>query len=908
MKIRPAQPIHPAFGAAAVLAAALFHHTPVRAADVLFVDNETPHASWKTLVESGGHTYTLFDTSAYNLSLNNQANLDYVNSFDVIVMSGSNANFNAVRTHGAVWNTQPTPMINLGNYLISGQFQAGSWQWTTPGTGTVPNASGTVHVLAPADPIWNGVPITPGTPPTVALYSLSAGHINPGANTFRSGITTVAAQSSNNANIAIAHADPGALRTGSQEQYFIASMTGGANQAVPFTDAGKAAFLKAIDTLVDLPGPPEITLLSPASGLAGVPLAADLVATFSRRIELTGTGIATIRNLTAGSESDEVIDLPDPRVTTSSNRLTISPAAGLALDTHYAVRISGDAIVDEENNPFAGILNDDDWHFFTTPDSTPPTLTPGDIVDDKNGGPVEVDTWVTYTVTFSEEIDPLSISIDDFGNAGTSAVVFRPLTTTGPGVFRVEARPTTPGTLRLMVLAGAVITDLAGNPLDTSSAILDDTTIQVFIPNDYGNWIDGFGLAPAQKDFTADPDGDGIANGLESWFGTSPAEHSTGLMLHAADGLTATLTHPINPDPPDDVEGFYQWSPDLTAWYPDGHGPEGGATVSFDAVTIGDTATVTATASEELERLFVRAGVTRDVSVADLQRDFRKLDFGMFIHYNMATYHNVEWVSGYPSPSTFNPAGPIDTDAWADAAVSAGMTYGVLTAKHVSGFCLWDSALTTYDVMHPDCPVQEDIVAKFIKSFNSRGLKAGIYYCWRHPGFNSQYKVLPPECDPATHTFQQQIAFQKAQIAELLEKFPQAFYIWNDAYDSQVGPADDLLNHIRGIKPDVLACGNWWNWGLKGTPYLDIAVMEQNHFPPGNEPPGETCWHLEQNWFWKSNSAPAAAQTIVNHINTARSRNSNFLLNVGPDPNGNIIPASVQRLAQIGDLLRQQEE
>lgn len=61
----------------------------------------------------------------------------------------------------------------------------------------------------------------------------------------------------------------------------------------------------------------------------------------------------------------------------------------------------------------------------------------------------------------------------------------------------------------------------------------------------------------------------------------------------------------------------------------------------------------------------------------------------------------VQWVSGYPDPSTFDPGGTVDTDAWADAAVSAGMTYAVLTAKHVGGFCLWDSKYTTYDVMHP---------------------------------------------------------------------------------------------------------------------------------------------------------------------------------------------------------------
>ncbi len=294
---------------------------------------------------------------------------------------------------------------------------------------------------------------------------------------------------------------------------------------------------------------------------------------------------------------------------------------------------------------------------------------------------------------------------------------------------------------------------------------------------------------------------------------------------------------------------------------------------------------------------------TRPVNA--LQEDFLKLKSGMFVHFNLATYKGVQWVSGYHDPSTFNPGvDTIDTDAWSDAAASAGMTYAVLTAKHVSGFCLWDSKYTTYDVMHPDCPYKKDLVAQFIKSFKSRGLKVGLYHCWRHPGFGDpkQYKVLPPECDPAAHTLDEQNEFQKAQIAELLTKYPDAFYIWNDALDPKVMPADEILTHIRGIRPNTLASANWWNWGRKGTPYVDIAVKEMRHFPQGNTAPGETCWCLEQKWFWKEGARSKTARQVVDLMATANSRNSNFLLNVGPDRNGKIVESSITTLAEIGKL------
>ena len=296
---------------------------------------------------------------------------------------------------------------------------------------------------------------------------------------------------------------------------------------------------------------------------------------------------------------------------------------------------------------------------------------------------------------------------------------------------------------------------------------------------------------------------------------------------------------------------------------------------------------------------------TKD-SVKVLQDKFLKLKFGMFLHYNMATYKGVQWVSGYQDPSTFNPGvDTIDTDAWADAAASAGMKYAVLTVKHVSGFCLWDSKYTTYDVMNPACPYKKDLVAQFIKSFKSRGLKVGLYYCWRHPRFGNpnKYKVLPPECDPSTHSLEEQNEFQMKQIAELVEKYPDVFYIWNDGFDPNIGlTADKLLDLIRGIRPGVIASANWFDWGKKGDPYVDIAVTETKHFRKDNKAPGETCWCLEQSWFWSKRFHPKNAQNIAHQIDIANSRNANFLLNVAPDKQGNLGKASVKVLEEIGKI------
>ena len=293
--------------------------------------------------------------------------------------------------------------------------------------------------------------------------------------------------------------------------------------------------------------------------------------------------------------------------------------------------------------------------------------------------------------------------------------------------------------------------------------------------------------------------------------------------------------------------------------------------------------------------------------VGDMQEDFLKLKFGMFIHFNMETFKGVQWVAGYHSPADFDPGGPVDTDAWADAAKSAGMKYAVLTVKHVSGFCLWDSKYTTYDVMNPACPYQRDLVAQFVRSFTSRGLKVGFYYCWRNPGFAAKFKVLPPECDPANHDMQEQIEFQKKQIAELVEKYPQAFYIWNDGLDPEIMSSEQATSFFHGLRPGLLASANWWDWNKKGSPYLDVVVSETRHLGQrhlDNKTTGETCWCLEGGQWFYGGAKPKAADDIVKQLTIANSHHANFLLNVGPDKHGRFQDDSVKTLAEIGRLLK----
>jgi hypothetical protein len=143
-------------------------------------------------------------------------------------------------------------------------------------------------------------------------------------------------------------------------------------------------------------------------------------------------------------------------------------------------------------------------------DMTPPTVT--SIVDDKSGGPVTVNTLVTYTVTFDEDIDDASVTAADFDNEGTAAVTIGSIAETTPtsGIFTVQVTPTSVGSLKLRIKSDAVIEDTSGN--DLVVPVSDDTTITV--QTQYQAWAGG-------AVFGADANGDGVSNGLAFLLGAA---------------------------------------------------------------------------------------------------------------------------------------------------------------------------------------------------------------------------------------------------------------------------------------------------------------------------------------------------------------------------------------------------
>jgi alpha-L-fucosidase len=120
-----------------------------------------------------------------------------------------------------------------------------------------------------------------------------------------------------------------------------------------------------------------------------------------------------------------------------------------------------------------------------------------------------------------------------------------------------------------------------------------------------------------------------------------------------------------------------------------------------------------------------RAIPHRDRPILDLQQRFVDLRFGMFLHFNMATFLDREWGDPTSSLSLFHRTA-LDTDQWIATTQSANMTWGCLTTRHHDGFCIWPTktgAASVGQTLH-----STDVVLAYANSFRKAGLRIGLYY------------------------------------------------------------------------------------------------------------------------------------------------------------------------------------
>jgi alpha-L-fucosidase len=273
--------------------------------------------------------------------------------------------------------------------------------------------------------------------------------------------------------------------------------------------------------------------------------------------------------------------------------------------------------------------------------------------------------------------------------------------------------------------------------------------------------------------------------------------------------------------------------------------------------------------------------------------------FGMFIHWGLySLIGRHEWameMEGIPVPQYellakhFNPK-PNAARDWARLAKAAGQKYMVMTTKHHEGFCNFDTKLTNYCA--PKQAAGRDLVREFVEAARSEGLRVGFYYSlmdWHHP---DGVKCATDEA--ARGRF---VAYTHGLIRELMTNCGKIDILWYDVdwpltpeqWDSQ-----RMNDMVFDLQPDIIV--NNRN-GLPG----DFSTPEQEIRAADKGRAWETCMTLNDSWgYHKADNNWKSPKTVVDNLVTCAHGGGNYLLNIGPKPDGSIPEESSEILHAVG--------
>jgi alpha-L-fucosidase len=283
-------------------------------------------------------------------------------------------------------------------------------------------------------------------------------------------------------------------------------------------------------------------------------------------------------------------------------------------------------------------------------------------------------------------------------------------------------------------------------------------------------------------------------------------------------------------------------------------------------------------------------------------RWWHEAKFGMFIHWGLySVIGQHEWaleVEGIPLPQYellakhFNPK-PNAARDWARLAKRAGQKYMVMTTKHHEGFCMFDTKLTNYCA--PKQGPGRDLVHEFVEAARAEGLRVGFYYSlmdWHHPD--------GARCSTDEAARKRFVEYTHGLVHELMSNYGKIDVLWYDV-DWPLTPeqweSERMNKMVFQLQPEIVV--NNRN-GLEG----DFSTPEQHIEAAKEGRAWETCMTLNGSWgFQKSDDDWKPPKTIVDNLATCARGGGNYLLNIGPKPDGSVPEESVRILEAVGKWL-----
>ena len=294
----------------------------------------------------------------------------------------------------------------------------------------------------------------------------------------------------------------------------------------------------------------------------------------------------------------------------------------------------------------------------------------------------------------------------------------------------------------------------------------------------------------------------------------------------------------------------------------------------------------------------------REVDLLDLNKPQRlewlkDAGFGMFIHFSFDSQlgivisHSMVGASDeylnrfiHELPQTFNPK-EFSGDDIAVLAKLAGMKYMVLTTKHHSGYCLWDTQTTGFNIMNT--PYGKDLVKEYVEGCRKQGLAVGFYFSpedfhFLHQNGQTARRIFPKPIPEVV--MEKYLDLTEKQLTELMTNYGKIDVIF---FDGGEGPLQEKSKEVVWkLQPDILVTR-----GAINTPEQYIPGM-------ASEEPWEACVTMGTQWQFKpTNENYKSGGRLIEILIESRAKGGTLLLNVGPRPNGQIPLEQEDRLREV---------
>ena len=308
------------------------------------------------------------------------------------------------------------------------------------------------------------------------------------------------------------------------------------------------------------------------------------------------------------------------------------------------------------------------------------------------------------------------------------------------------------------------------------------------------------------------------------------------------------------------------------------------------------------------------------------RQEFADSKLGIFIHWGIysmfaqgewyMTNANIDNKEYAKAASAFYPIG-FDAKEWVSAIKAAGAKYICFTSRHHDGFSMWDTEQSDYNIVDAT-PFGRDVIKELADECHRQGIKLHFYYShidWTRDDYPAGRTGRGTGKDPSKEDWPSYYAFMNRQLTELLTRYGDVGAIWFDGWwdhDIDSIPFDWKLEEqyalIHRLQPACLVGNNHHQTPIEGE---DIQIFERDL--PGENKAGlsgqavsrlplETCQTMNGMWGYKIiDQNYKSTETLIRYLVSTSGKGANLLLNVGPQPNGKIPAAALDRLKEIGE-------